>query len=160
MEQVATQQAILATENVMTQLKMWPIAVGVLVDTLGSFAVGVVYVLGVFGKQMAEGAPLSEESLSTPELIVAEILGLLLTAVGGLVAARLARTQHVQHGMAVGLGCLVIWLPLELIGSGDSVPLWYDVVSFVGVVPAGALGGYAAGKWATLLGMRPQHLDE
>jgi len=106
--------------------------------------------LGVFGKQMAEGAPLSEASLSTPELIAAEILGLLLTAVGGFVAARIARTRHVQHGMAVGVGCLVIWLPLQLIGSGDSLPLWYDVVSFVGVVPVGALGGFAARKWATV----------
>jgi len=122
----------------------------VLVDTLGSFAVGVVYVLGVFGRQMAAGAPLSEESLSTPQLIVLEILGLLLTAVGGFVAARMARTRHVQHGMAVGGGCLVVWLLLELIGAGDSLPLWYNIVSFVSVVPAGALGGYAAGRWPTV----------
>jgi len=122
----------------------------VLVDTLGSFAVGVVYVLGVFGRQMAAGAPLSEESLSTPQLIVLEILGLLLTAVGGFVAARMARTRHVQHGMPVGGGCLVVWLLLELIGAGDSLPLWYNIVSFVSVVPAGALGGYAAGRWPTV----------
>ena len=99
---------------------------------------------------MAEGAPLSEASLSTPELIAAEILGLLLTAVGGFVAARMARTRHVQHGMPVGGGCLVVWLLLELIGAGDSLPLWYNIVSFVSVVPAGALGGYAAGRWPTV----------
>ena len=128
----------------MTKLKAWPIVVGILIDTLGSIVVGVVYFIGIFGLQIARGTPPSDEAFGTPHLIVTEIVGLFLTAVGGFVAARMARTRHVQHGIAVGVGALLVWLLLEWISPSDTAPFWCETALFVGVAPAGALGGYVA----------------
>lgn len=141
----------------MTKLKTWPIVVGILIDALGSIGVGVLYFIGIFGWQIARGAPPSDEALSTPHLIVTEIVGLCLTAVGGFVAARMARTEHIQHGIAVGIGALLVWLLVERVSPSESLPVWYETVSFVGVVPAGALGGYVAARGAPkkLLPRRP-----
>ena len=93
----------------MTKLKPWPILVGILVDTLGSIGVGVVYVLGILGLQIARGVPASDEPFGTTHLIVTELVGLCLTTLGGLVAARMARTRHIQHGVAVGVGSLLVF---------------------------------------------------
>ena len=128
----------------MTDLKPWPILAGTLVDTLGSVALGVVYVLLMFGVQIASGLPPAEEALSTADLVVIEILGLLLTALGGFVAGYMARASEVRHGLAVGAGALLVWLLLELITPAEALAAWYDVISLVAVVPAAAFGGYLA----------------
>jgi hypothetical protein len=132
----------------MKRLKPWPIVAGILIDTFGSFGLGIFYFIGVFGLQIVRGAPPGDDSLTVPHLIVLEILGLFLTAVGGFAAARMARTLHIQHGIAVGVGALVVWLFLEWAVPSEGLPAWYEIVSFAGVVPAGALGGYAAAQRA------------
>jgi hypothetical protein len=129
-------------------LRVWPVVVGILVDTIGSLLVGVVYVIGIFGVQIAQGTPPSDEPLGTPHLIVAEIVGLCVTGVGGYVAARLGGTRHVHYGIAVGGGALVVWLLVELLVPADALPGWYDIASVLGVVPAGMLGGLIAAKRA------------
>jgi putative membrane protein (TIGR04086 family) len=73
-----------------------------------------------------------------------------MTAVGGFVAARMARTQPIQHGIAVGVGALLVWLLFQWVSTGDALPGWYEMASFVSVVPAGALGGYLAAKRGNL----------
>jgi hypothetical protein len=90
----------------MRKLKPWPIIVGILVDSLGSVALGVLYFLIVFGMQVARGGPPSEEPLGIADLVVIEILGLVLTALGGFVAGRMAKSLQVHHGIAVGVGAL------------------------------------------------------
>lgn len=97
----------------MTTLKTWPIVVGMLIDTLGSIGVGVLYFVGIFGLQIARGVPASDGPFGTPHLIATEIVGLFVTTVGGFVAARMARTQHIQHGIAVGCGALLVWSLVE-----------------------------------------------
>jgi putative membrane protein (TIGR04086 family) len=128
----------------MTKLKTWPIVVGILIDTLGSIGVGVLYFVGIFGLQIARGAPASDEPFGTPHLIVTEIVGLFLTTVGGFAAARMARTRHIQHGIAVGFGALLVWLLVDWVSPSDTLPVWYETASLIGVVPVGALGGYVA----------------
>jgi putative membrane protein (TIGR04086 family) len=132
----------------LTTLKTWPIVVGIVIDTFGTIGVGLLYFLGILGWQIARGVPPSDETLSTPHLIATEIVGLFLTAVGGFVAARMARTHHMQHGIAVGVGALLVWLLVEWVSPSEAIPVWYVTVSFVSVVPAGALGGYVAAKRA------------
>ena len=132
----------------MKKLKTLPILVGISVDTLGSIAVGIIYFIGLFGWQIARGTAASEVELSTTQLIVTQVVGLILTAIGGLVAARMARTEHLAHGAAVGLGALFVWLIVAWISPSDTIPAWYEMVSFAGIVPAGALGGYLAGRRA------------
>ena len=98
----------------MKKLKPWPIVVGILIGALGSIGIGVLYFVVIFGVQIVRGAPPGDELLSAPHLIIIEMLGLFLTAVGGFVAARMARTLHIQHGIAVGVGALIVWLLVEL----------------------------------------------
>ena len=76
-----------------------------------------------------------------------------LTSVGGFVAARMVMTRHVQHGVTVGAGALLVWLALEWVTPRDTLPGgWYEMASFIGIVPAGALGGYVARRAGTLRG--------
>jgi putative membrane protein (TIGR04086 family) len=128
----------------MTKLKAWPMVAGILIDTLGSILAGVLYFISLFGLPIARGTPPSDEVFGTPHLIVTGIVGLFLTAFGGFVAARMARNQHVQHGIAVGVGALLVWLLLGWVSPSDTAPVWYETASFIGVIPAGALGGYVA----------------
>src|SRR5687768_1815259 len=121
----------------MRGLKPWPIVAGILVDLSGSLGLGVLYFIGVFGLQIGRGAPLAEESLATRHLLVTEIIGLVLTAVGGFVAARMARTLYIQHGVAVGVGALLLWLVLEWAIPSEGLLAWYEYFSFGGVLPAG-----------------------
>jgi hypothetical protein len=132
----------------MMNLKTWPIVVGILIGTLGTIGVGILYFIGIFGWQIARGTAPTDAALSTPQLIVTEIIGLFLTTVGGFVAARMARTQHSRHGAAVGVGALLVWLLVEWFSASDALPVWYEAVSFVSVIPAGALGGYVAAQRA------------
>jgi putative membrane protein (TIGR04086 family) len=127
-------------------LKAWPIVVGILADSLGSIAVGALYLIGVL--LIARGAPESNAALATPHWIIFEIVGLFFTGAGGFVAARMARTRHIQHGAAVGVGALLLGVLVEWVIPADPAPVWYAAVSMVSVIPAGALGGYAAARRA------------
>lgn len=132
-------------------LKPWPIIAGVLVDSVGSLALGILYVLVIFGMQILRGEPPGDDPLTGPHLVVIQILGLLLTALGGFAAAQMAKTLHVQHGIAVGVVALVVWLLVEWVSPSEGLPAWYEALWSVSVVPAGGLGGYAAamnGEWS------------
>jgi putative membrane protein (TIGR04086 family) len=129
----------------MTRVKPWPVVAGILVDVFGSVAVGVLYLLVIFGIQIIRGAP-RQESLLTTHLLVLEVLGLLLTATGGFVAARLARISHTLHGVAVGVGALLVWQVVEWVSPPEGTTIGYEAVTFLGAIPAGALGGWLAGR--------------
>ena len=130
----------------MAKLKPWPIVAGVVLDAMGSIVVGIFYVLAILSAQVAQSGQTVEDVLATQHLIVLEIIGLLLTATGGFLAGRLAGASHICHGIAVGIGGLLVWLPFALIGITDGFPAWYELASFIGMVPAGALGGYLAAR--------------
>jgi putative membrane protein (TIGR04086 family) len=129
----------------MSGLKLWPVVVGLLIDIGGSIGAGIVFVVAV----VAFGGAVDDETLSTPQLIVTEILGLLFTATGGFVAAQMARMRHLQHGIAVGVGSLCIGLIMQVVVDGPVVPAWFEMIGYLAIVPAGAAGGYLAARAAT-----------
>jgi putative membrane protein (TIGR04086 family) len=63
---------------------------------------------------------------------------------GGYVAGRMARTRSVTHGVCVGIGVLLVTLMIEALSPDPTAPLWFNVVSFIGVVPAATMGGRLA----------------
>jgi putative membrane protein (TIGR04086 family) len=95
-----------------------------------------------------DSVPEADISFTTVDFVVIEVLGIVLVGVGGYVAGRMAKTQNMVHGAAVGIGALLIGLVLELFVPGEPVPLWYTTVSLLSVVPAGAIGGHLAARRA------------
>ena len=129
----------------MMKLKPWPVVAGVLVDSLGSIAVAIVYVGAVLGAQIARGREVTEQMLE-PHVSITAILGLLLTVAGGFVAGRLAKSDEVRHGIAVGVGSVLIWLLLDWAAPAEGAESIVETLSFFAVIPAAALGGYGAAR--------------
>jgi len=92
-----------------------------------------------------QGAPQAELDLQLQRpgfLMPSVLLGLGFTALGGFVAGRLSGRLETIHGCLVGSVCLVLGILLWPLSA--SVPAWYTVVSLLGSVPLGLLGGYLA----------------
>ena len=77
---------------------------------------------------------------STSGLLLGLIIGLGCTGLGGYVAGRMAKQAGVLHGLLVAVIGMVIALIFR--DSGD--PVWFDIVGFAGMLPAGMLGGRLA----------------
>ena len=71
-------------------------------------------------------------------LLLSLIIGLGGTVLGGFVAGRVARSSEVLHGALVAMVGMVLAVFLR----DTDVPLWYDIVGFAGMLPAGMYGGY------------------
>jgi putative membrane protein (TIGR04086 family) len=132
----------------MMKLKLWPVVAGILVDSLGSLAVGILYVSVVMGVQVA-GDEVTEDALTPTHLVITDILGMTLSALGGFVAGRLAKIDEVHHGAAAGFGSLVVVLLLTWSVQADTTQSWHDVLLSLAVVPVAAMGGYAAARMNT-----------
>jgi putative membrane protein (TIGR04086 family) len=79
-----------------------------------------------------------------PSLLVAVIcLGALCSVFGGYAAGRFARRRETAHGVAVGLGDVLIGA-VAVTYVAAPLPVWYNAVSFASVVPAATLGGWFA----------------
>src|SRR5688572_8905687 len=109
----------------MRRLKPRPIVTGILVDSVGSLVLAILYFVVIFGIQIVRGASIADQALalSGSQLVVTEVLGLLLTAVGGFVAAHLAKIMYVHHGIAVGIGPLLLGLLLEWLSPSEGVSM-------------------------------------
>ena len=77
--------------------------------------------------------------LSDWSLSIMALAGLLSTAIGGYIAARIARVAPLRHGAGVGLVALGIGV-LSLVGPAAELPEWYTASTFALIVPAGMLG--------------------
>ena len=77
---------------------------------------------------------------STSGMLLGLIIGLGCTVLGGYIAGRIARKAERTHGALVAVIGMVIALIFR--DSGD--PVWFDIVGFAGMLPAGMLGGRLA----------------
>lgn len=128
----------------MTNLKIWPLAAGIFVDVFGTLVVAVLYMTVVFGAQFTDGQ-VTEDMVTPTHQAIGDALGLLMSALGGFVAGRLARIDEVNHGAATGFGSLMFSLLLAWSVPADAHS-WRDVLVSLAVVPAAALGGYIAAR--------------
>jgi hypothetical protein len=117
------------------------VLLGALTDNGCSLVCGLGYgimfgiVLGVMG------IPIDEGTRSPLFLIPSLFLGFGGTVLGGYVAGRVARQSEILHGGIVGALGILMGLLFKA-----ALPLWFNVVSFVGVLPFGMAGGYIA-RW-------------
>jgi putative membrane protein (TIGR04086 family) len=80
-------------------------------------------------------------------LIAAFIIGSLGTLLGGFVAGRKAGVLEAKHGAFVGLGSLIVsFVEMVVMNEPQSGPEWFRMISVLAIIPAGALGGYIAGR--------------
>jgi hypothetical protein len=86
-----------------------------------------------------------DQALTSPEgLLLGALIGLSATVAGAYYGARRAEVHHVRHGGWVAIASLLLSLPLLFapdVQSSIPNPLWYDVVTIAGMLPAGLLGG-------------------
>ena len=116
-------------------IKLKAVLFGALTDVGGSLALGSIFGV-VFGIALAaQGVPPSEIELrqqSLAFLIPSLVIGFGATVVGGYVAGHVARKSEILHGGIVG----AVGIPFGILFA-TSLPLWYNVISIVGVVPLG-----------------------
>jgi putative membrane protein (TIGR04086 family) len=133
-----------------TGIQVRPVIVGVIVDYIATQIAMAAFIFGYLAKQLSKEGEMTEEAVArymeTPEgLAVMLTIGCLGTALGGFIAARRAGALEIKHGAFVGLGSLIVsFIQQAMQETSVQLPEWFNFVSIVAVIPAGALGGYAA----------------
>lgn len=125
-----------------SRISIKALLVGTVVDLLGSSLFGAVAGFCWAIVKAGQGAALTEKSFYSMEtwaLLIVSFIGLCYTALGGYVAAMMAKRSQLLHGAIVG----GLTLPWFLVGT-SAVPSWYLVVGALGVIPFGLLGGMLA----------------
>ena len=128
-----------------------PIVVGVFADNLATMLGGLLFLSAQVERYgIQPGDELPEEVLralqSDPTLLAGSlVIGILATTLGGYAAGRMAHGHRRQHGAFVGLvGVLLGLLAYAPAAAGERPPLWFDLLGFLLMIPAGALGGALA----------------
>lgn len=134
-----------------TGVKIIPVIIGVVVDHIATEIAMAAFIFGYLANELAKQGELTDEAIAkymaSPEgLTVALVIGSLCTALGGFIAARRAGTLEIKHGAFVGLGSLIVYFIRHFMQDQSTpLPEWFNFVAIVAVIPAGALGGFAAG---------------
>jgi membrane associated rhomboid family serine protease len=133
-------------------LRPRPILIGVVVDNVATVVTSLL-VLSLFAAQIASqhGGEIPDEAMdtlarSTEFLLASLVTGLACTVFGAYVGATQAASSHVRHGAWIGVASAITGLFFYAI-QGQEVPrppLWFDVVGFTLIIPAGAVGGLLA----------------
>jgi hypothetical protein len=131
------------------------VLLGALVDFGSSLAVGFVagfiWVIALAAQGVPADEMIDDPPDGLPVIIPSLVLGFGATVLGGYVAGRIAKQAEVLHGGIVG----AIGIPLGFVSalvSPAELPLWFHIVSFVGIVPVGMTGGFLAKR---IHGTRP-----
>jgi len=137
-------------------LRPGAILFGVIVDTVATIVSGSV-LLWVFALQMSrqyggdfpEGA--LDAVLTSPAFLIASlVVGILCTILGAFVGARRAACFHVRHGAWIAVGSAIVSLVSYAASPPEQPnPLWFDLVGFTLIIPAGIAGGLLAQFWPT-----------
>jgi hypothetical protein len=127
------------------RLNIAAVAVGLGVDIVGSLVAGIA-LISVFGVDLMDAAAVDRLTRSMAWLAAALPVGLLFTAIGGYVAALLARGAELNHAFAVGLASAITSVLASL--PSPSVEIWYLVLFAMLTVPAALAGGYIRARMA------------
>lgn len=120
-------------------LKFKAVFLGVLVDTTGTLAIATILIFAMAASGLP-GEEITARMHGFSGILLMLILGLGFTLVGGYVAGHTAGQSELLHGAIVAGTGLVLGLFFRETG----LPLWYEIISFAAMVPAGMAGGYIA----------------
>ncbi|MFA5343536.1 MAG: hypothetical protein WC381_06200 [Kiritimatiellia bacterium] len=118
------------------------LVLGVLTDVGGSLVIG--FILGIalaiiFIVRGVQPNEIRAHLNNATFLVSSTIIGFGFTLFGGFVAGRIAKRNQILHGAIIGAIGIPLGLPFL-----TSLPLWCNIISVVGVIPFGILGGYIA----------------
>jgi hypothetical protein len=137
-----------------------PIITGVVVDFVATYVAFYAYFFVYMAQELAKEGDVSVdqimEYMTSPEgLAMAFVIGTLATALGGFVAGWKAAGLEIKHGGLVGAGSLALsFLEQALFGETVELPEWFRMLSILVIIPAGALGGYAAEMFKVAVGLK------
>ncbi|OCT12444.1 hypothetical protein A8709_31965 [Paenibacillus pectinilyticus] len=72
------------------------------------------------------------------------VLGLFWTFLGGFLTAKVAKRGELFNAAIIGV--IGAGIGFDSILTNDGVPLWYEWIGFVAIVPVALIGGYLALK--------------
>lgn len=122
-------------------MRIGAIAAGWLAD-LGLSLFFFAILAAIVGGEGSTPEEVAKRMSGSVELLLSSLLvGLAFTGIGGYVAALIAKQQHVQHGLAVGLLSLGLGLS-SLLGGGSDQQAWITALGLTLTVPVAAFGGY------------------
>jgi hypothetical protein len=151
--QHSTRPPAIQPTGIFEGLRPGAIVFGVVVDMAASMLGSLLLVAFFAGQQASRdgGASPGEAAqalAASQEFLFASLaLGLLCTVLGAFVGARRASCFFVRHGVWIGIGSAVVGLLLYGPAAREEPrpPLWFDLLGFSLLLPAGALGGWLAG---------------
>jgi len=123
----------------LSDIKLKAVIAGAVLDNATTLFVMTLLAAALVSTGLSEDQVMSRMK-STSGLLLGLIIGLGCTGLGGYVAGRMAKQAEVLHGLLVAVIGMVIALIFR--DSGD--PVWFDIVGFAGMLPAGMLGGHLA----------------
>jgi hypothetical protein len=133
-----------------TGVQVRPIIIGVVIDYVATYAFTYIYFFIYLAKQLSKQGEVTGEQITrymtSPEgLMIGFAIGVLGTALGGFVAALKAGRLEIKHGALVGAGSLIVsFIEQSLQEELMPLPEWFRLLSVAAIIPAGALGGFAA----------------
>lgn len=123
------------------------VVLGIAVDNIGTLISS-----GLIGSLYFSLRPSQEQDVSAIYSNVALMLfmlivGLFWTFLGSYLTARVAKRAELFNAAIIGV--IGAGIGFDSILSNDVIPLWYEWVGFVAIVPVALLGGYLAIKKKT-----------
>lgn len=125
------------------KINLKAVFVGLLIAFLGSIFVGTLILMTVVLTTMILGVHIQDIVNSFSMRILLFVIGILINALGGYVAARISKFKEVKHALYVGI-ISGITGTFILIRSCNTLPSWYLISSIILVIPAAIFGGYYA----------------
>lgn len=131
------------------ELRPWAVLIGSLVDNLGTTLWGLAW-FAMRGVPVASETPPAElqrgiDTLmqSTADAAALLAIGMGFVVIGAYAGGRLAKNAPMLNGFAVSVVSLVVSIINEFLGTG-AAPLWYSIIGYALVLPAGWAGGVLA----------------
>jgi hypothetical protein len=128
-----------------SRLKVSAIVLGILTDFVfsGIIAIALLFVFGGSAHISASTTGDNQLNLGVPSTfyIASLVGGLLACIIAGYVTARMAKTSELLHAACVGVVGMLFGLISPIIG-GSSYPIWFQVLSYLLVLPSCVLGGF------------------